>query len=228
MTWVKICGTTSLEDAQLALSCGADALGFIFAPSPRQIKPEAARKIVSELPPGVEKVGIFVNESAERTREVVDHVGLTAVQLHGDETEEFARNLVAGRGEGAPKLYRVLTARAVVSLGSETAFLWGSPQAVPYHAVLVDSGSSSRRGGTGVSFDWDDAKPVFEQLRRKCRLILAGGLSPDNVAQAMSVLRPWGVDVVSGVEREPGKKDPEKLKAFLQKVRSLKLETRNY
>ena len=221
MTWVKICGTTSIEDARLAVEAGADALGFVFAESPRRIVPEAAQAIISELPKNVQKVGVFVNESAERIRALVTLAGLTAVQLHGDESPEFARQLFPWqRGRRICRIFKAIPVRA----GFEADAQQFTKQDHTLDAMLIDVHSQAARGGTGQAFDWQLASSAAARLAICSKVILAGGLNPDNVAQAMQLLRPWGVDVASGVEREPGKKDPQKLRAFVAAVRQVDKE----
>lgn len=217
MTWIKICGTTSLLDAEAAVAAGADALGFIFAPSPRQIDPKAAAEIIGRLPARVEKVGVFVNEAPERIREVVALAGLTGVQLHGDESLEFARALF--KTKQRPRLYRAMSMRSMFSAGNSTALMRDSQQPA-FDAMLIDSGSATRVGGTGLTFDWVRARPIIEGLKRRFRVIVAGGLRADNVAAAIQTFRPWGVDVASGVEAEPGRKDPEQVRSFIANVRA--------
>ena len=216
MTWVKICGTTNLEDARAAAEAGADALGFVFAESPRRIEPEAAAKIVSELPVAVEKVGVFVSHSAQKIREIVEQVGLTAVQLHGDEKD------LAEAGQILPwaeeRGLRIIVAVSGLE-GAGTGFKRPKPGAHYRTALLVDSTTPSLRGGSGITWDWKQLAPFVEAIRGAVDVIVAGGLKPENVQEAIRVLHPWGVDVVSGVEREPGKKDPQKVREFIQAVR---------
>jgi phosphoribosylanthranilate isomerase len=219
MTWIKICGMTNLEDALVAVEAGADAVGFVFyEKSPRKIAVEAAREICSELPENVEKIGVFVNELPERVSEVADRVGLTAVQFHGDEYQK-------------PEMY-VLDWKSFLCIPAEwVAVTWkkkgkavGSFMALPKNlsAIVLDSGTRERRGGTGRPFNWRDAK-IWVSLMNKSQqnVVVAGGLTPDNVGEAIGILKPWGVDVVSGVEARPGKKDPEKVRAFVRAVREI-------
>jgi phosphoribosylanthranilate isomerase len=192
--FVKICGTTSEEDALLAVAMGADAVGFTFAPSPRQIAPGLAADIAKRLPPEVLTVGIFRDQSPQRVVEVMEQTGLRAAQLHGHETPEQT-NWVRRR------------VRTVIK-----AFAAGDPdvaQAGSYGAdiVLLDAASP----GSGQVFDWRLAEGVPAGLR----LMLAGGLDPGNVAEAIAKVNPWGVDAVSGIESAPGKKDPRLLRAFI-------------
>ncbi len=215
MTWIKICGTTSIEDARLAVEAGADALGFIFADSPRQVTLENARAIIAELPGKVQKVGVFVNESAEGIHAIVAAAGLTAVQLHGDETPDFARQLFAAQGtRRSCRIFKAITVRA----GFEATAQQFTMQEHTVDALLLDAHSSHARGGTGQTFDWQLASAAVPRLGRT-NLILAGGLTPESVGAGLRLMWPWGVDVASGVESAPGKKDPEKVRAFIAAVR---------
>lgn len=223
MTWVKICGTTNLADAQLSIAAGADALGFVFAPSPRRVDVLQVSAICAELPSGVEKIGVFVNETPERVSEIVAHLPLSGVQLHGDEPAEQMkdfRKLLGGR-----MIIKTLQAGDLLNAGEEklTKYLSASAR---LDAILLDSGSANVRGGTGVQFAWEQVAPLAATIRDALPLIIAGGLHAENVAQAMEWLEPWGVDVVSGVEREPGRKDQAKLRNFAAAVRRAKPSAR--
>lgn len=225
MTWIKICGTTNLEDAKTAVIAGADALGFIFADSPRRITPEKAAKIIAELPREVGKIGVFVNETPERMYELIGDLKLTGVQMQGEETTEVAlklRRLAASRN-GRLRIFKAVG----VGRGMEGVLRAFAAEA-SIDGVLLDSfaaraaGNSdahSARGGTGKTFDWKRAQSFVPGLAKSTRVIIAGGLSPDNVAEAIAMLSPWGVDVCSGVEKSPGVKDPAKVKAFVQAAR---------
>ncbi len=197
--FVKICGTTSEEDALLAVAMGADAVGFIFAPSPRQVAVPAVRDIVRRLPPEVVIVGVFRNQSPEQVVKVVNGIGLRAAQLHGRESTEGVRFVV----ERVPMVIK--------------AFVAGDP-AIPTatdsgaQVVMIDAPSP----GSGQVFDWRLADGVPPGTR----LLMAGGLNPENVADAIAQVKPWGVDVVTGVESEPGHKDPVKLRAFVAAARA--------
>jgi phosphoribosylanthranilate isomerase len=219
MTWIKICGTTNLEDALTAVEAGADALGFVFyEESPRKIDPKTAREIIAKLPANVETVGVFVNESAEKILRTVAHAGLTAAQLHGVESAnpEFLRKL---KGGGDLKLFLVLPSSA-----SEGGLLWiGDEQSLS--AIFFDSGTPEVPGGTGKTFDWKAAASRVRMISEKLNVVVAGGLNSANVADAIRILEPWGVDVASGVEARPGKKDPGKVSAFIEAVR--KVEKKN-
>ena len=215
MIWIKICGTTSLQDALAAAEAGASALGFVFAPSPRQISPAAARAIVAQLPAKVETIGVFVNEQPERMRAIAEQVGLSGLQLHGDESAEVGRALQAGANGRRLKLFKTLhMGRACNMPFAETRALGEF-----YDALLLDSGSAQQPGGTGRVFDWEDAARTAAMLRVTSNIIVAGGLTPENVAEAVARFQPWGVDVVTGVEREPGHKDAEKVRKFVQAAR---------
>jgi phosphoribosylanthranilate isomerase len=216
MTWVKICGMTNLEDALTAVDAGADAVGFVFyKESPRNISVEAARKIVEKLPESVEKVGVFVNEPPERVSAIADEVGLSAVQFHGDEHQN-------------PKMYatdrRVLLcipASWVALTLRKKGKAFGSLMALPKNleAIMLDSGGGTQRGGTGHPFDWQETRAWVSLMSKDTPVVIAGGLTPGNVGEAIGILQPWGVDVASGVEVRPGKKDPEKVRAFVKAVR---------
>lgn len=219
MTWIKICGTTNLEDAQLSIAAGADALGFIFAESPRRISPPDAKKIVAELRKEfkrIRKVGVFVNETIEKVRTTVIDVGLDTIQLHGDETPDYIKQLkykwAVSNENGAQPIAIYKTFK--VKEGFKEDIHAFTQVNVPIDAVLLDT-AGNRHGGTGEVSNWG----LISNISRTLRIILAGGLSPDNVQRAIRETRPFGVDVVSGVERASGKKDPAKLKAFVQAVR---------
>jgi phosphoribosylanthranilate isomerase len=230
MTWVKICGITNLEDAKVAVEAGADALGFVFyEKSPRNIDPETARRIVAELPANSEKVGVFVDEPAQVVLDTVKRVGLTAVQLYDkDCAETLAANLDALRTRSRlrPKIIFVVPGDQFAASGGmnllEGAWMISKSFRDILFAVLVDSSSDSQPGGTGRPFDWTRARAVIPTMGTIRPTIVAGGLAPSNVQVALTVLQhPWGVDVSSGVEAKPGKKDPEKVRAFIKAVRDM-------
>lgn len=205
MTFIKICGLTNLEDALVALDAGADALGFNFyLPSPRYIPPDAAQRIIEKLPATILTVGVFVNEkSPESVASVADEVGLGAVQLHGDETPEFCRQL-ANR--------YVIKA---LSVGSEF-----DPQRVKDYevtAIMLDAFDRKLRGGTGQVIDWSMARRTKELVPK---LFLAGGLSVANVRQAIAEVGPFGIDACSSLEISPGKKDAGRVRAFVTAAQS--------
>jgi len=216
--WIKICGNTSLGDALLAVEGGADAVGFVFAPSPRQVTAAQVAAITPKLPSTIEKIGVFVDAELEEIISVVRSCGLTGVQLHFNAEPEMPSRLHESLG---PEV-RILR---VIHFGTQTArehAVHVSEHARNPHvdAVLVDSRTAGAVGGTGVTFDWQEAsKSIFGEAQR-LKLIAAGGLSPSNVAEAIAALSPWGVDVVSGVEAEPGCKDPAKVREFVLRART--------
>jgi phosphoribosylanthranilate isomerase len=201
-TRVKICGITRIEDAQQAIDLGAAALGFNFyPPSPRYIEPEAARAMVRGLPPFVTSVGVFANETdAERVISIAREAGATAVQLHGP---------------GFPDLQELLSALTlVVAVPVREGFKAEALGKFRPNAYLLDAFDQDRLGGTGKTFDWNAAR----EAKRYGPIILAGGLTPENVGRAVRVVRPYAVDVASGVESAPGIKDSAKLRAFFAAV----------
>ena len=219
MAWIKICGTTNLEDALAATEAGANALGFVFAPSPRRISPRDAARITAALPPSVEKIGVFVNQSVDLVLDTVEKAKLTGVQLHGAEDVGYARQFQQKNGR-----LRIIKAISLQDVGNGKGkgltLAMQEEAARIFSALLLDSGSGSRRGGTGSTFDWQEAAPMARLFAKKFPLIIAGGLNAENVAKSLRIFQPWGVDVVSGVERAPGEKDPAKLRAFIAAVRA--------
>jgi phosphoribosylanthranilate isomerase len=198
MTWIKICGITNLQDAQIAVDAGADALGFVFYPrSPRHVTLETVKSIVAELPEKLEKVGVFVDEAQEVS-------GLTAIQMH----------FTNGHGAFPPTS---LNKYLVLSPGNAV------PLISAVDAIFLDSGTAEKPGGTGKTFDWEASRPLAENLGKTCNVVVAGGLTPANVGEAIRILKPWGVDVSSGVEASPGKKDPQKIRDFIRAVREVKV-----
>jgi phosphoribosylanthranilate isomerase len=225
MTWVKICGITNLEDALTAVEAGADALGFVFyEKSPRKVDSETVGEIVQALPMEVEKVGVFVSKPAEHMESVAQRIGLTAIQLHiemsvlGDEKSQRIMLSKTLKHHIALPARHFLDEKArfdsfVLSVRSN-----GSDDQVG--AIFLDSGTPEEPGGTGRAFDWDKSVPVAEVIKHAgFDLVVAGGLTPANVTEAIRILKPWGVDVSSGVESKPGRKDPEKIRAFVAAVR---------
>lgn len=207
MVRVKICGITNLADAQLASVLGAHALGFIFYPrSPRYIAPETAREIIAQLPPLVLSVGVFVNEALTTVQELATRIGLDWVQLHGEESPDYCQAL--GRN-----VIKVIPVKDETSLNQITAYQGR------VRAFLLDTYKTGQRGGTGQVFDWALAR----QAKAWGPVILAGGLNPDNVAAAVQAVQPLAVDVASGVEAAPGRKDPDKLRAFFKAVNNFEL-----
>ena len=212
--WIKICANTSLADTRLAVEAGADAVGFIFAPSPRRVTAAEAAAITLHLPAEVEKIGVFVDASLDEIYSTVRECKLTGVQLHSEAGPELPEKLRKLLG---PKL-RILR---VVHFGPQAAELASTIAQDPnVDAVLVDSRTAAAVGGTGVAFDWTAASKTVFGNAGKYRLIVAGGLSPANVREAIATLRPWGVDVASGVEAAPGRKDPEKVREFVERARA--------
>jgi phosphoribosylanthranilate isomerase len=212
--WVKICGNTSLADARLAVDAGADAVGFVFAPSPRRVTSAQVAAIVPSLPDSIEKVGIFVDDDLATIAATVEQCGLTGVQVHKDELTGLLR---ARFGLGL----RILR---VIHFGEDAARqMQAASMDSKIDGVLVDSRTSTAVGGTGITFDWKAARAAVFTGENRLKLIAAGGLSPNNVAEAIATLNPWGVDVVSGVELSPGKKDPEKVRAFVANARTAAL-----
>lgn len=201
MIRVKICGITSAEDAMMAVEEGADALGFVFCgSSSRNIVPEQASAIIKQLPPFVQSVGLFVNEEAATVNIIADRCGLDLVQLHGEEPPDYC----------AAVTRRIIKAFRVKDASS----LAGMPD-YSVAACLLDAWSPAAHGGTGTTFNWDIAAGAAVSNR----IILAGGLTPDNVAAAVATVRPYAVDVSSGVETAPGKKDVALVRAFISAAR---------
>jgi phosphoribosylanthranilate isomerase len=237
--WIKICGNTNLHDAHLAIEAGADALGFVLAASPRQVDSETVRKILSELPPAVETYGVFASASFDEIRTVLDNCALTGVQIHRGIERDLASRLrahffAAGReiailpvvsisvdGEAAgPATARSHSEPAAAS--AREAFTHALTEAASepgVRAVLLDSSTKKAAGGTGLRFDWAEARQSLRSRRTRLRIVVAGGLRPENVGEAIRELRPWGVDVVSGVEASPGRKDPARLREFIRAAR---------
>ena len=205
MVKVKICGITNTDDAVMAVDMGADALGFIFAESPRQVSPETARHIIQNLPPFVRTVGVFVDEDRVSIRDIMGFCRLDMVQLHGSESPAFC-------GEFTPravKAFRLKDASSLSSMESYRGYV---------RAFLLDTYQEGIAGGTGATFDW--------ALARKTRdfgmpVILSGGLGPSNIRQAVTTVQPYAVDVNSGIEKEPGKKDPALMKALMGQINSI-------
>lgn len=205
---VKICGITNWDDAKLASECGADALGFIFfKDSPRYIRPDAARRIVAMLPPFLLTVGVFVDEELPTVRHIVDSCGLSLAQLHGNEDASFCDALE----RPVLKAVRLRDRASLLGLAEYKG-------QTNVRGFVIDSYVESSYGGTGKQADWS----LAAEAARTWPILLAGGLTPENVQAAVREVRPYGVDVSSGVEASPGKKDPGKLKEF---IRAAKLVT---
>jgi phosphoribosylanthranilate isomerase len=205
MTLIKICGITNLDDALAAVAAGTDALGFNFyKPSPRYITPQNAGEIIKHLPPSILTVGVFVNEETpESVRNIATEAGVAALQLHGDESPGYCRELAD---------YFVIK-----TLGVSTNFDSRMIHAYQTEAIMLDTKDNALRGGTGRRFDWSIAKQV-NQLGRK--IFLAGGLSPENIAEAVRTVRPYAVDACSALEDKPGIKNHGRLRAFVEAARS--------
>ena len=213
--WIKICGNTNLEDARFAAECGAQALGFVFAPSPRRVEADLVRRITKQLPPQLEKYGVFADTGFDEIVSTVNASGLTGVQLHraADPLLPFRlREHFAGR---------IGILRVLHFMGPDFDQQMKELSRTE-DAVLVDSSTSRAIGGTGTSFDWHKASCTF--LRANLRVVAAGGLAPENVKQAIQTMKPWGVDVVSGVEKAPGKKDPARVLAFIRSAQQAAAE----
>lgn len=200
MTWIKICGITHIEDAKKAASLGVDALGFIFAPSLRRVAPDVAKKIILALPKTLLKVGVFVNEAPEEVQRVAEYCGLNALQFHGKEPPEYCQKF----------FFPVFKAIRIKNLES-------LKDIENYHdvTILLDTYSPVQAGGTGNPFPWE----IALRAKEKRDFVLSGGLTPSNVGEAIKTLKPWGVDVCSGVEVTPGKKDLLKMKDFIKETR---------
>jgi phosphoribosylanthranilate isomerase len=204
VTWIKICGTTSERDADLAIRAGANALGFIMAQSPRQVSDTAAYAIGTIVPKGVETIGVFVNEDPKTLMETARFCRFTGVQLHGDEDAAYISQL--RKGLPGTKIVKSISATELSDVANLAPDAW-----------LVDNALPGRRGGTGQTFNWRESPPRMRQLRAP--VIIAGGLTPQNVGEALDIFRPWGVDVVSGVESYPGRKHSGAITQFIDAVR---------
>ena len=199
---VKVCGMTSLKDALVAVEGGADAVGFIFyKKSPRSVTMKTVREIVLELPPFVDTVGVFVDETAEQINKIADYCNLDIIQLHGDESPTFCKKI----RRKVIKAFRIKDMQSVKKLSS-----------FQVSGFLLDTFSENLHGGTGKVFDWNLALPA----KKFGPVIMAGGLTPNNVQQAVRQISPYGVDVCSGVESEPGIKDHKKVRAFLNNAKA--------
>ena len=215
MIWIKICATTNLDDAWASIDAGASALGFILTESSRRVTVETAAQIIAALPTSIEKIGVVVNETPEALAKLVSDIGLTGVQLHGDEPAgqlpEFRRAL------GLRKIIKTLQTRELLAAPDTLDDYLRCSKSID--GILLDSGSAAARGGTGQTFDWHSALPVVERIKQHLPVVIAGGLRPANVAAAIHLFDPCGVDVVSGVELSPGKKDLAKVRAFIAAAR---------
>lgn len=211
--WVKICANTSLGDALLAVDAGADAVGFVFAPSPRQVTPAQVASITPGLPTSIEKIGVFVDASFNEIAETVRACLLTGVQIHSEAGPDLPAQL---RTEFGPGLRIVRVVHFTAGAEQQASVFAHDPNV---DAVLVDSRTEIAVGGTGIAFDWEAARKTLFARASQTRMIAAGGLNPENVATAIAALAPWGVDVASGVEAVPGRKDRENVFAFVANAR---------
>jgi phosphoribosylanthranilate isomerase len=209
MVRVKICGITNHEDASVAVEVGADAIGFIFAPSPRQITPEKAYDIICAIPPFVQTVGVFVNEDPATIRQIIRFCGLDLVQLHGNESPAICHELMPH----TMKVFRLKNESGLQSI---------KPYYGKVRALLFDTYSETRMGGTGETFDWGLAIKAKEF---EIPTILSGGLNPDNISEAISLVKPYAVDVNSGIEDTPGKKNVFLMKKLMETIRKITGET---
>ena len=206
---VKICGITQCDDALLAEELGVSAVGFVFYPqSPRSIKPEDARFISESLGPFIARVGVFVDEDPTVVAETAAIAGLTTVQLHGSENPDYLRQLSVETHSRVPLLGIIKVFRVGPDFDPEEL------RRCPAGAYLLDAFEEGRYGGTGKTFDWERVLPCLHYGK----IILAGGLTADNITEALRIVKPWGVDVSSGVERKPGIKDHGKMKMFFKKI----------
>ncbi|OGP50758.1 MAG: N-(5'-phosphoribosyl)anthranilate isomerase [Deltaproteobacteria bacterium RBG_13_43_22] len=208
MTRVKICGITNLEDALLATEMGADAIGFIFTESPRRITPIKAKAIIHNLPPLVKTVGVFVNEEPARIKEIKSVCGLDLIQLHGDESPEICRDLMPY----SIKAFRIQNQRDIKNIKRYQGAV---------RAILLDTFQKGKAGGTGKTFDWSLAVKAKET---GIPVILAGGLGPDNIREAITIVHPYAVDVNSGIEERPGKKDPVLMERLMKKIAEYRIQ----
>ena len=207
MTLIKICGITNLEDAVAAVAAGADALGFNFyKPSPRYITPQTAREIIEQLPDSILKVGVFVNEESPKlVQNIANESGINALQLHGDESPDYCNELAD----------QYLIKALAVSHDFDTQVI----ERYQVDAIMLDTKHKTLRGGTGRAFDWSIAQEVSKIVPK---LYLAGGLSPENVAEAIETVRLYAVDACSSLEDRPGIKNHDRLRAFVTAVKSVK------
>jgi len=208
MTLVKICGITNPADALAAVDAGADALGFNFyRRSRRYVSPASARQIIDQLPGSVMKVGVFVDEELQSLLAIASEANLTAIQLHGNESPDYCKQV----GEKY----------VIKAFGASMKFDWSAVEPYGVQAIMLDTKDDLLRGGTGRVFDWSIAQRARESAKSMA-LFLAGGLSPENVAEAIATVRPYAVDACSSLEQTPGKKDYERMRAFVNAVRSIK------
>src|SRR3990170_223027 len=202
MVRIKICGITNIKDALLSVELGATALGFVFYKgSKRYIKPDNAQSIISKLPPFVTTVGVFANQELDEINKIKEKAGFDIVQLHGDESPDFCMK-VKGKAIKAIRVKENIDPKEVESY--------------PTQAILFDNYSTEAFGGSGETFGWE----ILKDLNTSKKIILSGGLTPENVARAIRIVNPYAVDISTGVEENPGKKNPDKLKRFIKAVRN--------
>jgi len=208
MVWIKICGITNLPDAETAIALGADAVGFVFAPSKREVTPDLVRKITRALPPKALKIGVFANQEISLVRAAAEYCGLTGVQLHGDEPPAYCASL------GDFEVIKAFRVNSQIDADKIKTYIINKKS----RKILFDTYMPKTLGGTGKTFNWELAA---NQKWIQVPLIIAGGLNADNVVQAIRLASPFGVDVSSGVEKAPGQKDLFKLKTFIENARGL-------
>lgn len=206
MVWIKICGFTNFHEALAAAAAGADALGFVFAPGPRRVGVDTAREIIENLPAGIEKIGVFVNEKPGVVAEIAGYCRLTGIQLHGEESPGYCRGFGKLNVIKSFKIHEKINGIDIAAY-KDSSF--------PFR-VLLDTYVPGYQGGTGKTFAWE---MVSRYDWQGVPVIVAGGLNAGNVGLAIRTANPWGVDVSSGVEREPGRKDIRKIKEFINAVR---------
>lgn len=221
--WVKICANTSLADAQLAVDAGANAVGFVFAPSPRRVTAEQVAAITPHLPAEIEKIGVFVDADFETIVATVERCGLTGVQLHSEIPGDVAARLKQQFKVGNGSRLRILRVIHFGELAAE--HLKAASDDTNMDGVLIDSRTATAVGGTGIAFDWQAARGTIFSGQSHLKLVAAGGLTPANVAEAVTVLNPWGVDVASGVESAPGRKNATKVREFVANARASRVST---
>jgi phosphoribosylanthranilate isomerase len=211
--WIKICANTNVDDALLAAEAGANAIGLVFAASPRCVTVEQAGQITPRLPESVEKIGVFVDATFEELVKAVEAGGLTGLQLHSPGNPDLTGHLREHFGDA----FRILQV-IHYQQGLENQ-LRAAQKDTAIDGVLVDSRTATLLGGTGQRYDWQAAGTSFMKSGAGLRLVVAGGLNPENVSEAIETLRPWGIDVASGVELSPGRKNPEKVRAFIENAK---------
>lgn len=208
MTFIKICGITNVDDALAAVTAGADALGFNFyRPSPRYVTPKNAREIIAKLPMSVLTVGVFVNEDSPKSvLNIANEAGITALQLHGDESPDYCRELARER-------------YVIKSLAVANDFDLQTVADYEVEAIMLDTKHFALRGGTGQVFDWSIAREVNSVVPK---LFLAGGLSPENIEEAIETVRPYAIDACSALEDKPGRKNHDRMRDFVETARNVK------